>query len=315
MIDRELNSIADIYSESSWSVPPQVRQNRVRKGGLDPMWTSEDVFQPLGDGGWNLVLQLGHGPREKKWQAKDQQNSIIALNHPFSNTKLTRYEHRQVYVPRWLSPYVQLVNKCAFAHSFYTFGGDFEYNDKDGGISPIFDLYKPELNMLIWYQGTVIHNANKIKSEWKGKRGINPAGIITQSRGVPPGADRPKVDDESVWYTSIADRIEVQGHKLVESGAFGEYNKMDWLWTWSDKKEDWKSIEANPTGVGGAPSATWTANSVESLPRLVFGAKMDNKERYQHMKVHSTEKSFRLPNGVKPLGRVFAEQYEDEFIT
>jgi len=298
---------------------------RNRPDGYGKMWQSDELFQPI-QGGHNLVLPLDYrdrGDHHKKFRYTHE----VQSKHSLSQYDMGKMEHRQVYIPKWLDPWVEEINSHPFAKASYSLTGQ---NSEIYGlsISPNYDLFASQILMFIFYQGSVIHNWSKWLKETFPGSGWDIDNIAPSK--TPMGH---YISHEGGY--SIIDRIEMQGWEMVRDKVFdweSERNDNphpDYLWYWDKHKvdgEDWASTSTNPSKAHKAPSEIIGGNSVlkghkNSGPAVVFGPEIGRGHERRKRTFDSGSPYSQEPHslyggsfhGKMPLGRQWTmlfEQYE-----
>ena len=295
----------------------EVQGNRVRPLGMNPLWTSEDLFQKNHEG-WNLVLPVDYKALPDNDDVFRVQHQIIS-KHNVSRLDAHKFEHRQIHLPKWLTPYIELVQSHPAARGVYD-----NKNHKDPrlalSISPTYDLFGNQLQMFIFYQGSVIHNwSNWIKNTFQGSGWDQDNEIPTQSPLAHYGGAGAGI--------SVLDVIEKAGWEHVKNGAFdgvGERGVPDWLWHWQKDKDkngdDWESTSANPNKhhlKASEMKKDLFGKHLQDGPALVFGQPLDDNERHDAVKMNGggySKAGHAMYGGTWhqsiPIGRQWANRFE-----
>lgn len=300
----------------------EAQGDRTRPHGMDPMFTSDALFQKLsGKQGYNMIMPIDY--KAHAWTGKDetfQRKHNIHRNHNTSMLDMHRFEHRQVFLPLWLEPYIKLVEKHPFATRAY----DINMNNYGAGalsVIPNYDLYTNQLQMFVWFQGSIIHNWSRwLENSFS--RSTHDIENKTPERS-PMGHN-----GGMGAGIGVVDVIEKQGWDMVKNGVFDATNDNkthpDWLWYWNKHKAsgpDWESVPANPKKMHTTPSEMSTnlfGKQDSDGPAVVFGLPVkDDRERYdrifKHGSAYSTEGHAFFGgtfNGVVSLGRQWTNLFE-----
>jgi hypothetical protein len=312
--DISIDKLAHIYTESGVQKPP-------RKGGGKPMWESDHVFQEV-QGGHNMVLQTKFESKNVNDPAVDIRH-VILTNHGYDHLRFRRVEHRQVFLKSWLDPYIKLIEQEPAAMLFYDEG-------TQGHLpcpSPIYDLYGSQLQMLVYYQGAMIHN---YKKWWEHKQNNDLEKVWDINVGPMSHYLQDTTQSDPELQHAVIDRIEQQGWEMVHRGVFDAETRgdgspgahPDFLWSWSDTKQDWESDTANPKKLHtvnsdknkeeGLFNNSWTTGAA-----AIFGPDIGTTARKELTQssgdpYHKNDRTYSTGHykGRMPVGRAFAKIFE-----
>ena len=314
-------------STEQYIIEGSLQGNRVRGNGQDPMWTDDSLFQPI-QGGHNMVMKLDWKGQVHGDSIYRVQNQILS-KHDMNRLDAHKMEHRQVYLPPWLTPYIKLVESHWAARSVFE-----PDNHRDESmamsISPVYDMYANQIQMFLFFQGAVLHNWNRwLDHSFKGS-------TYEQDKVRPdrsPLAHYGQIIGGSTTTggISIIDTIEKEGWKHVQNGEFDFDSPSgggvpDRLWWWGKRShnnpgEDWQSTEANPNKHHVKPSDMETdlyGMHTKDGPALIFGQPVKNdNERHENINIggHGYNKEvYAIYGGTfhqsMPAGRQWANRFE-----